>query len=49
MKDLNALLFECIVLFMITIVSVIISSYIFMYKEDRQKAIAFLLKKIKNI
>ena len=40
---------ECVLLFMITIVAVIISSYIFMYKEDRQKAIAFLLKKIKNI
>lgn len=36
---------ECVLLFMITIVAVIISSYIFMYKEDRQKAIAFLLKK----
>lgn len=40
---------ECILLFMITIVAVIISSYIFMFKEDRQKAIAFLMKKIKNI
>ena len=40
---------ECVLLFMITIVAVMISSYIFMYKGDRQKAIAFLLKKIKNI
>lgn len=40
---------ECIVLFMITIVAVIISSYIFMYKEDRQKVITFLLNKFKNI
>ena len=40
---------ECILLFLITIVAVIISSYIFMYKEDRQKVITFLLNKFKNI
>ena len=40
---LNNSIIECILLFMITIVAVMISSYIFMYKEDRQKAIAFLL------
>ena len=39
---------ECIVLFMITIVAVIISSYIFMYKEDRQKAMSFIYNKIKQ-
>ena len=39
---------ECIVLFMITIVAVIISSYIFMYKEDRQKATSFIYNKIKQ-
>lgn len=40
---------ECILLFLITIVAVIISSYTFMYKEDRQKVITFLLNKFKNI
>ena len=40
---------ECILLFMLTIVAVMISSYIFMYKEDRQKVITFLLNKFKNI
>lgn len=39
---------ECVLLFMITIVAVIISSYIFMYKEDRQKVIAFILNKFSN-
>ena len=39
---------ECIVLFMITIVAVIISSYIFMYKEDRRKATSFIYNKIKQ-
>ena len=46
---LNNSIIECILLFMITIVAVIISSYTFMYKEDRQKVIAFLLNKFKNI
>lgn len=45
---LNNSIIECVLLFMITIVAVIISSYIFMYKEDRQKAIAFLLNKLKK-
>ena len=40
---------ECVLLFMITIVAVIISSYIFMYKEDRQKVITSLMNKFKNI
>ena len=39
---------ECVLLFMITIVAVIISSYIFMYKEDRQKATSFIYNKIKQ-
>lgn len=39
---------ECIVLFMITIVAVIISSYTFMYKEDRRKATSFIYNKIKQ-
>ena len=39
---------ECIVLFMITIVAVMISSYIFMYKEDRRKATSFIYNKIKQ-
>lgn len=39
---------ECVLLFMITIVAVIISSYIFMYKEDRQKAMSFIYNKIKQ-
>lgn len=39
---------ECFILFLITIVAVIISSYIFMYKEDRQKVITFLLNKLKK-
>lgn len=46
---LNNSIIECILLFMITIVAVMISSYIFMYKEDRQKVITFLLNKLKNI
>ena len=46
---LNNSIIECILLFMITIVAVMISSYIFMYKEDRQKVIAFLVNKLKNI
>lgn len=45
---LNNSIIECILLFMITIVAVIISSYIFMYKEDRQKATSFIYNKIKQ-
>ena len=39
---------ECILLLLITIVAVIISSYIFMYKEDRRKATSFIYNKIKQ-
>ena len=39
---------ESIILFIITIAAVIISSYIFMYKEDRQKATSFIYNKIKQ-
>ena len=45
---LNNSIIECILLFMITIVAVIISSYIFMYKEDRRKATSFIYNKIKQ-
>ena len=45
---LNNSIIECILLFMITIVAVMISSYIFMYKEDRQKATSFIYNKIKQ-
>ena len=45
---LNNSIIECVLLFMITIVAVIISSYIFMYKEDRQKAMSFIYNKIKQ-
>ena len=45
---LNNSIIECILLFMITIVAVMISSYTFMYKEDRQKATSFIYNKIKQ-
>lgn len=38
----------CIIIFCVTLLAVLFSSYIFMYKEDKQKAILFVINKIRK-
>ena len=41
-------LFECIILFIVTVLAVLLSSYIFMYNDDRKIVLVYVKKLINN-